>query len=232
MIDQLLELQDYDRRIRQFTRESKDIPARKAMVESRLQQHRDSLEQSREALKKTLSATKQVELDIEARQDKIRKYLEQQNKVKNNEEYRALETEIKGLRKQVKELEEKEISFMEQAEADKARSADLEGSLAGEEQTVAGDTGMLDERLVRIQEELAKVTEMRNAKAKEIDPIWLSRYDRIFKNRGDFAIVPVDNGTTCGGCRLKLPPQVVQDVKRGDTMASCPHCGRLLYWPG
>jgi predicted nucleic acid-binding Zn-ribbon protein len=51
----------------------------------------------------------------------------------------------------------------------------------------------------------------------------------VFKHTGDFGLVPVDSGS-CGGCHMKLPPQLVQDAKRGTAMISCSYCGRILYW--
>jgi hypothetical protein len=35
----------------------------------------------------------------------------------------------------------------------------------------------------------------------------------------------------CGGCYLRLPPQLASAVRHRLTLLSCPHCRRLLYSP-
>lgn len=229
-IEKILDLQERDRRLRQLSQELTDIPARKQLVETRLQQHRDAVKQAQDALNHNLSATKQIELDVDSRQARIRKFLDEQTKVKNNDQYRALDQEIRGLRKQIREIEEREIKLMEEAEGLKARVTELKESLEREEKGVGTDTGMLDERLAQIREEQGALQTKRDEMAKDIDEDWLSRYERIFRNKGDYALVPIENNSACGGCHMRLPPQTIQDVKKATGMVSCSYCGRLLYW--
>ncbi|MCB1102832.1 MAG: hypothetical protein KDL10_10735, partial [Kiritimatiellae bacterium] len=132
-IEKILDLQERDRRLRQLSQELTDIPARQKLVETRLQQHRDSVKQAQDALNHNLSAIKQVELDVDARQTRIRKFLDEQTKVKNNDQYRALDQEIRSLRKQIREIEEREIKLMEEGEILKARVEELKESLSREE---------------------------------------------------------------------------------------------------
>jgi hypothetical protein len=35
----------------------------------------------------------------------------------------------------------------------------------------------------------------------------------------------------CGGCYLRLPPQLASAIRHRLTLRSCPHCRRLLYSP-
>ncbi|MCP5488881.1 MAG: hypothetical protein H7A43_09555 [Verrucomicrobia bacterium] len=229
-IEKILDLQERDRRLRQLSQELTDIPARQKLVETRLQQHRDSVKQAQDALNHNLSAIKQVELDVDARQTRIRKFLDEQTKVKNNDQYRALDQEIRSLRKQIREIEEREIKLMEEGEILKARVDELKESLSREEKGVGTDVEALGDRLSQISSERGALQAERDEMAKDIDEEWLSRYDRIFRNKGDFALVPVENASSCGGCHMRLPPQSIQDVKRATAMVSCSYCGRLLYW--
>jgi hypothetical protein len=36
-------------------------------------------------------------------------------------------------------------------------------------------------------------------------------------------------GAHCGGCYMRIPPQLDALVRRGQSLCSCPHCRRLLY---
>lgn len=228
-LEKLLVLQDRDRKLRQILQETRDIPARKQLIESRLKANRDAHLAAQETLKKNLTQIKSVELEIDSVKDTIKKYRTQQGTIKSNDQYRALEREIREQMGRVRELEEREIVLMEETEALKKNVAEREDALKQEEAGVLVDVKALDERLANIQREVDEARKNREAMIVGIDEAWLSRYTRIFNNKGDYALVPVENGT-CGGCHMRVPPQLVQDAKRGDAMVSCSYCGRLLYW--
>lgn len=228
-LEKLLVLQDRDRKLRQLLQETRDIPARKLLIQSRLKANKDAFQQAQDNLKNNVAATKAVELEIESVKDTVKKYRHQQSQIKNNDQYRALEREIREQLGRVRELEEREIVLMEQLEGLKSVAAEREAALKQDEASVEVDIKALDERLANIQSDVDAARKSRDELTVDIDDAWLSRYTRIFNNKGDYAFVPVENGT-CGGCHMKVPPQLVQDAKRGDTMVSCSYCGRLLYW--
>jgi predicted nucleic acid-binding Zn-ribbon protein len=55
-------------------------------------------------------------------------------------------------------------------------------------------------------------------------------YQRLAGVRGGQSVVHVQNGT-CGGCYLKVQPQLVSEIRRQDKLVTCPHCQRMLLWP-
>ncbi len=230
-LEKLLVLQDRDRKLRQMLQETKDIPARKALIESRLKANRDACALAQENLKKNAATAKSIELEIDSVKDTIRKYRNQQTQIKSNDQYRALEREIREQSGRIRELEEQVIKLMEEAELLKTQIAERDAVLKQDEASVETDIKALDDRLAMIEGEVVEAKRNREGLTEGIDEAWLSRYTRIFNNKGDFAFVPVDNGI-CGGCHMKVPPQLVQDAKRGDQMVSCSYCGRLLFWQG
>lgn len=228
-VEKLLILQDRDRRIQQLTRESEDIPARKKLIETRLAEHRKALQDGQSELKAKQAAAKNLDVEIESQKQRILKLREQQGSIRTNEEYRAIEREVANLQQQIKGLEDQEITLMEEAEGVRARVQELEKNLKREEDLVKSDWAAQDSRLAAISSELEKLKQDRSGLTTDVDPAWLSRYERTFKHTGDFALVPIESGS-CGGCHMKLPPQVAQDVKKGGHMICCSFCGRLLYW--
>lgn len=209
--------------------ETRDIPARKQLIQSRLKANQEAHQAALENLKKNTAQIKAVELEIESVKDTIKKYRVQQGQIKSNDQYRALEREIRENMGRVRELEEREIVLMEETENLKKVVTEREDALKSDESSVQVDIKALDERLANIQAEVEEAKKNREGLTDGIDPSWLSRYTRIFNNKGDYAIVAVENGT-CGGCHMKVPPQQVQDAKRGENMVGCAYCGRLLYW--
>ncbi len=228
-IEKLLIVQDRDRRIRQLSRESEDIPARRKLSEERLKEHKESLAAAQELLKKNAAAIKGVELEIDTCKQRILKLREQQASIKTNEQYRAMNNEVAGVEKQIREFEDREMVLMEETEGLRANVTRMEQRLKQEDEIVNSDRVQLEDRLKALQAEIEKHKQDRVGLIADIDAEWLSRYDRTFKHHPDFALVPVDQAA-CGGCHMKLPPQVVQNVKRNQAMVCCSFCGRILYW--
>src|SRR6266542_1603312 len=58
----------------------------------------------------------------------------------------------------------------------------------------------------------------------------LVAYDALGRMGRRPAVVQVRNAH-CGGCYLRLPPQLASAIRHRLTLRSCPHCRRLLYAP-
>jgi predicted nucleic acid-binding Zn-ribbon protein len=229
IIERLLIIQDRDRKITHLMREAKDLPARIQEIKSRLDIHRESMKTAHEDMKKNAAATKQAEVEIDSRKQKIMKFREQQLQIKSNDEYRILEHEIAVVQGEIRNLEDQELALMEQAENLRKAIAEREKDLKQEEGRANQDEEVLKKRLENIQAEIHDLQVDRDSQAAGTDPTWLARYDRIFKRTADYALVPVENAA-CGGCHMKLPPHLVHEAKRGLAMTQCSFCSRILYW--
>ncbi|MBT8041654.1 MAG: hypothetical protein KJN98_00635, partial [Pontiella sp.] len=67
--------------------------------------------------------------------------------------------------------------------------------------------------------------------AENCDKALLQKYTRILNNKRDFAVVLVEPGGHCGGCHMKLPPQVTNDARNPTKIVGCNFCGRIVYNP-
>lgn len=226
-LEALLALQEKDRKIAKLQREVRDIPARKADIEKQLEGARTRLEASREELKKLTADLKQLEIEVESRREKITKYKQQQMDAKTNEQYRALLNEVAAEEREISALEDREMVLMEQAEAAKKMIAEREAELKEEEGGVADEQEMLQERLQEVHDDIQTLTADRQRMAVSINPSLLSKYERLFANKGDFAVVQVE-GNHCSGCHMKLPPQVINDAINPAKLVICNFCGRML----
>jgi len=226
-LEALLVLQEKDRKIAKLQREIRDIPARKADIEKQLEGAKTRLTQGREALKKITADLKQLEIEAGTHGDKITKYKQQQMEAKNNDQYRAFLQEIAAAEKLIAGLEDREIVLMEQAEASKKVIAEREAELKEEEGGVAEEKEMLNERLSEVQEDLNAMIADRGRITSTVNPSLLLKYERLFKNKGDFAVVQVEKDH-CSGCHMRLPPQVTNDALNPDKLVICNFCGRML----
>ncbi|NDF01727.1 MAG: hypothetical protein EB034_26220, partial [Verrucomicrobia bacterium] len=51
----------------------------------------------------------------------------------------------------------------------------------------------------------------------------------LLKSKGENVIVGIQH-SSCGGCHMRLPTQIMVACQSQSEINSCPHCGRILYF--
>ncbi len=230
-LEPIYALQKKDRRLIKILREIRDIPQRKSDIEAQLSGSKKKLEQALDSRKHTEATLKELELEVESLKEKVVKYKNQQMEAQTNEQYRALVKEIGAVEDEIKALEEKEIQLMEALEQGKAIVAERQAKLDGEMAGIADELAELDARAAELNEQAEKMKADRARAAAGCDQALLQKYTRILNNKRDFAVVLVEPGGHCGGCHMKLPPQVTNDARNPTKIVGCNFCGRIVYNP-
>jgi predicted nucleic acid-binding Zn-ribbon protein len=212
-------------------REIRDIPQRKSDIEAQLAGSAQKLETALDSKKHTEVSLKDLELEVEGLKEKVTKYKLQQMEAKTNDQYRAFVKEIGTVEQEISDLEDKEIVLMENLEKGKAIVSECEEKLNGEKAGIADELAELDERSAELTEQLESMKADRARAAEQCDKTILQKYSRIMNNKRDFAVVMVEPGGHCGGCHMKLPPQVTNDARNPTKIVGCNFCGRIVYNP-
>jgi predicted nucleic acid-binding Zn-ribbon protein len=158
----------------------------------------------------------------------IKKYEKQQDNVKNNREFEAINKEIEMQELEVK-LNEKHIkdATFEQKDRMNARIK-AEEKIKDVEESLDVKRKEL-ERITADTEKEEKVLAKKSDEAKEkVDSRLLSAYERIrgsYKN--GLAVVPIHRDS-CGGCFNVIPPQRQSEIRQHKKIIVCEHCGRIL----
>ena len=229
ILEQLLVIQDRDRRIAELKREQARVPQQLEAVDTRVRDESSRLETARQELKHIEAERKKLEIEADSKRAQILKYRGQLSLIKSNTEYQALLKEIAKAEAEIRTVEDSELEFMERA--DQLQSAVKEEQTLVKELTskAEAEKSDLQKRGAAIAEELATLQGDRKKLADATDPDALSRYERLLRSKGDFAVVPI-RSCNCGGCHLHIPPQDVHNAKHGEGLTSCEYCGRILYW--
>lgn len=230
-LESIYALQKKDRKLIRLMREIRDIPQRKSDIEAQLAGSAHKLEIALDSRKHTEASLKELELEVEALQERITKYKLQQMEAKTNDQYRAFVKEIGAVEREISELEEKEIELMEALEKGKGIETECEEKLNNEKAGIAGELAELDARSAVLTEKLELAKADRARAAEQCDKTILQKYTRILNNKRDFAVVLVEPGDHCGGCHMKLPPQVANDARNPTKIVGCNFCGRIVYNP-
>ena len=230
-LESIYALQKKDRRLIKLMREIRDIPQRKSDIEAQLAGSAQRLEVALDSRKHTEASLKELELEVESLKEKITKYKNQQMEAKTNDQYRAFVKEIGAVEREISALEDKEIALMEGLEKGKTIVSECEEKLGGEKEGIAGELAELDERSAELAEQLERLKSDRARAAEQCDKAILQKYVRIMNNKRDFAVVMVEPGDHCGGCHMKLPPQVANDARNPTKIVACNFCVRIVYNP-
>lgn len=241
LLEDLLRVQDLDLSIRGMRREIQHIPARKKQLMDSTADRQSGLKAAEERMKHIQSSIKQQEVEVGGLKEKILRYRQQQNDVRTNDEYRALEHEISACTAGIASAEDRELQLMEDMDAARAAMAGAKSALDDATRAAESECAQMDTQGSVLQTRLAEAESARAAAAQDVPADWLSRYERIFNHRGE-ALVPVKFTVSdhpgghasgvCGGCHTTLPPQSINDARLAETtgrIAVCAFCGRMLY---
>jgi predicted nucleic acid-binding Zn-ribbon protein len=228
-IENLLILQDRDRKVMRIEAELNNIGPERSALESRAQQAQAQLNAAKEQSKHIESERKKLELDVEAKKELIAKYSLQQFQTKKNEEYRALAHEIDNCKAAISGLEDQQLEFMEQAEAaHRAVSTHSAETAAIIKDIDAAKASLLDKE-TRLKKELESLKSDYSRLEGAVEESVRDRYIRLRKQKGANSVVGIDRGI-CGGCHMKLPMQIIRTCQGQQEIVTCPNCGRILYF--
>ena len=228
IVQPLLDLQEIDAHLRELQKELLDIPVRRAGEENRLNETRELHARASEALKLTQVNVTNTEGEIDRQRAQSTKLKQQQQTLKTNREFAAMTAEINAVESEIDALENRLLAYIEEVGAAKLRLAAAADNLAAEQGIVHEAQKELDDRLAEAQAVNAELEARRRDAANLCAPQMLLVYSRLLKTRWR-PVVPLENGTTCGGCHLTQPPSVAHLVRRNQNLVCCQMCGRILY---
>lgn len=228
-IEQLLTIQDRDRKIRALKHEIKLAPSQRKDLDTRLAAAQQQLDSVKLKGMEIEMERKKLENEAQSKRDQIAKYNLQKFQTRKNEEFQALTNEIKRFEGEIQVIEDRELDLMDGAEKMKATIADAEKENAAVKAQVAQQTTDLDAKTVAIQVQLKQIEADRGKLAERIDEELLDTYDHLFANKGDNAVVALEH-EVCMGCHMKLTTQTAVRVKGRREVVHCEQCGRILYY--
>jgi predicted nucleic acid-binding Zn-ribbon protein len=229
IIEQLLVLQDRDRQILRVTQELAHISPERDSRHARAAVTQDQLTAAKNRTKQIEAERKHLDLEIEAQKTRIEKYANQQLQTRKNEEYKLFAKEIDTAKAEISKIEDAEIVLMEQAEVAQKEVARATAEAAAAKKIVDEQIGQLNQREENFKKELAELLAGRAQAASAVDESVRNQYERIFKSKGEHVVVNVAH-TTCGGCHMKLPAQIMTHCRAQEQIVTCPSCGRILYF--
>ncbi|MGD9279693.1 MAG: C4-type zinc ribbon domain-containing protein [Desulfobacterales bacterium] len=170
------------------------------------------------------------ETDVRMNLDGIKKSEAKLSSVKTNKEYQALLKEIDDLKEKNSNLEDVMIEFLDRIEdaentlnAKMTEYSELQARLNNEKETIQEETETGKRQLENLDVEL-------NSVVAEIDAGLLAIYNKTKSLQGNGIAIVAVKDAICQGCNMNIPPQMYNELQRGDSLKKCPICDRIIYW--
>lgn len=227
-LEKLVELQAVDLELVRLNAQLATIPKTIARIDAQLASARKRVEDARAAIKAGETAKRQHEHEIQSLNEKILKFRGQSSSIKNNEQYKALLSEIAHAEGEIAGYEEKILELMMNADSLQSQLAAAEVALKAESAEVERQKSEAEKGGEADRAAAVKAQARSQALRKGVDDSLLATYDRILKSRG-FAVAEVRDHR-CTACQFMLRPQVVSNVRAALEVVHCDSCGRMLYY--
>lgn len=147
--------------------------------------------------------------------------------IKTNKEFQAVGREITAARKQVTEIEEQVLQKI-------GRIEELAGELAAKNskcvelyENAAGRIAEKKAEIDKIQSDIDAGTVRREKVVKGIPSSLAKKFTMLREQRRGQALAIARDGN-CMGCNMHLPPQLYNNLYKGEELLTCPHCQRIL----
>jgi len=229
LIEKLLILQDRDRRLHRLEAEASRLEPERQELKNKALSAQAQLDNAKTRLKQLESGRKDLELEVEAKKQMISRYANQQLETRKNEEYRALAHEIEICKEAIFKIENQEIELMEQGEAAQKEIARAVQAAKEAQKLFEEQAAQLEAREKNLRLELAELGKNRQELASAVEEGVRGRYERLARSKGENVVVGVEHGV-CGGCHMRLPPQLLVACQAESELVTCSNCGRILYY--
>jgi hypothetical protein len=226
----LMELQRLDEQLRVLHVEHRHLPQQLQPYETACVVAEQALMHLQEDM--TLSERKRrgLERELDSLQAHLHKTQSKLHEVKTNKEYSAVLAEINIGKQRIAALEDQVLELMELTERhgqnyvrQERQLQEVQHALVDQGQRVQHDQVILAERIAVEETKRQQIVD-------DLDTQLYALYQKIAAQRHGQAVVYVQDGT-CGGCYLKVQPQLISEIRRRDKILACPHCQRILLWP-
>jgi uncharacterized protein len=227
-LEALLKLQKIDSKIDELIKVRGDLPEEVRDLEDEIAGYETRINKYNSEIQKFEDDIANRKGAIKESEKLIKKYNDQQSKVRNNREYDAItkEVELQELEIQICEKKIKESQArIELVKVDIARTNEI---LSERKKDLTNKNEELSVIIDEGQEEETKLNKERDKALKNLEDRLYNSYQRLRKNaKNGLAVVTVKRDA-CGGCFNTVPPQRQAEIAQRKKLIICEHCGRIL----
>ena len=207
-----------------------NVDRRLEKLDSRLIDFKQVIEEQQSVIDELNQKYRSYESDARLNLDSIKKSEAKLSSVKTNKEYQSSLKEIEDLKAKNSSLEDDMIEFLddiEQAEdslkTKEAEYLELQSQMNSEKEIIRKETE-------EGKHQLEDLDSRWKAISAGVDVALLNMYNKVKSTQSDAVAIVAVIEAVCQGCHMNIPPQMYNELQRGDHLTKCPMCQRLIYW--
>jgi predicted nucleic acid-binding Zn-ribbon protein len=227
-LTRLIALQENDLQIQTLTEQYRlsrtALEENKQILTSKMAEQRSTVLKKDDALKEIALLRQQIETD----QQRVRKWEQRLNDIRNQREQQALSREIELQKKANKENESRITALYAEVNALKEKSELQQTEVELLELEYQEKEQQVMQEWQNIEHLIAAAQAKRQQIMSELPAKLIKEYDSIRERRAGVGIVMVESGY-CLGCNIKLPPQLYNQLQQVGYFSRCNSCHRIIY---
>lgn len=146
-------------------------------------------------------------------------------------ELQAIQDEVEMLKRQRIRLDEKILTTMDELEANRKLKAETQARMTEANRAYKLKAAAAKLEAATLVDQARTLTAQRAEAVKTVPPSLLKKYDVLRNVKNGLAIVMLEDGNACGGCKMGLASALVVRIQDGLSMEVCDNCGRLICPP-
>ncbi len=228
-LERLIALQRLDTSAHDADRRIAEAPAREKALDARLEVARQTVASAKTRLSENQTARRTIEKDVAVVHSRLSKFRDQLMDVKTNREYQAMQKEIEVAQTEVREMEEKLLERMLEADDLTAVVKRTEAELAAEQKTVDADRRQLDAEVADLKALVERLRAERAELTRAIPHDLVATFELVARRRNGIGVALARDGI-CTICHVRLRPQVFNNIRTNVSIIQCDSCQRILYF--
>jgi predicted nucleic acid-binding Zn-ribbon protein len=227
-LEHLIRLQQLETDATERRRRLSELPSQIAEAEAAVVAARAARDAAAALVSTNQTERRAADRELGVVQSRLTKFKDQLMEVKTNKEYTAMQHEIATAEEGVRTYEDQVLTLLVQADELTAAVKAADAALAGEESKAKQVGAAVDAERGRLDGELTTLAGTREEVERQLPPDLVRLFaDTAAKRRG-IAVSEIRDGH-CHACQVRLRPQLIMEVRKGDRIAQCESCSRILY---
>ncbi|MFH1692329.1 MAG: C4-type zinc ribbon domain-containing protein [Candidatus Omnitrophota bacterium] len=227
-LHKLVNLQKIDKKVFELNREKSNQPKILAEIEAAFEAKKAELKSLESNKQKLQLSQKEKEGELAAKDENIKKSHAQLSQLKTNKEYQTKLTEIAGFKADMSLIEEDILKLMDEIDSAKKAIESEKQNLLNEEKKFIDEKNLIANKIKQIEDELSNIMVERKILADSVDKNILAQYEHILHGKDGLALVKAKDNS-CQGCYLKIPHQIINEIKMHERLITCVSCARILF---
>lgn len=223
----ILELDRLDSDIIGIDQKLAEMPSIRQEMSEKTLQKKNIVEEKTKSLGDLEKTKRTKEVQVETSESRLNDFQGKLSQIKTNKEYQAALKEISDTKKANKVIEDEILGLMSQLEVLKKEKEESETFLQDVTITYQNREKELVEEEAILRQKREQFLKDKESLLPQIDVKVAQQYQKVRKARRD-ALSAIESGV-CGGCNMKIPPQLYIEIQKSQSFHTCPSCFRILY---